>query len=143
MSKLFVFELEGQGKLMKAIRKMPQQVQDDVAAKLEQFVEDTNADQVLNTPVGVSGFLRGGNDFRPDNPNKLEWTLFNTKEYAPYVEFGTGGMVIVPKGLEAYAMQFKGKGIREVNLPARPFFFEPFLRRRKELIQNIKKALLK
>ena len=23
----------------------------------------------------------------------------------------------------SYAMQFKGKGIREVNLPARPFFF--------------------
>jgi hypothetical protein len=24
---------------------------------------------------------------------------------------------------ESYAAQFKGKGIREVNLPARPFFF--------------------
>ena len=50
------------------------------------------------------------------------------KIYAPYVEFGTGGMVKLDDMLElgipsSYAMQFKGKGIREVNLPARPFFF--------------------
>ena len=48
--------------------------------------------------------------------------------YAPYVEFGTGGSVdltdMVELGIpESYAAQFKGKGIREVNLPARPFFF--------------------
>lgn len=48
--------------------------------------------------------------------------------YAPYVEFGTGGRVdltdMTELGIpESYAAQFKGKGIRDVNLPARPFFF--------------------
>jgi HK97 gp10 family phage protein len=48
--------------------------------------------------------------------------------YAPYVEFGTGGSVDLNDMLElgipaSYAAQFKGKGIRDVNLPARPFFF--------------------
>ncbi len=48
--------------------------------------------------------------------------------YAPYVEFGTGGMVnlddMVQLGIPpSYAAQFKGKGIKEVNLPARPFFY--------------------
>ena len=48
--------------------------------------------------------------------------------YAPYVEFGTGGRVNLDDmqqlGIPAsYAAQFKGKGIRDVNLPARPFFF--------------------
>lgn len=43
--------------------------------------------------------------------------------YAPYVEFGTGGLVDIPQGLEDYAIQFKGAGIRQVNLPARPFLF--------------------
>ena len=48
--------------------------------------------------------------------------------YAPYVEFGTGGSVdltdMTQLGIpESYAAQFKGKGIRDVNLPARPFFF--------------------
>ena len=48
--------------------------------------------------------------------------------YAPYVEFGTGGMVNLDDMLQlgipsSYAAQFKGKGIKEVNLPARPFFY--------------------
>jgi len=48
--------------------------------------------------------------------------------YAPYVEFGTGGSVDLTDMIElgippSYAAQFKGKGIRDVNLPARPFFF--------------------
>ena len=48
--------------------------------------------------------------------------------YAPYVEFGTGRLVSLDDMKElgipdSYAAQFKGKGIKEVNLPARPFFF--------------------
>lgn len=51
-----------------------------------------------------------------------------TAKYAPYVEYGTGRLVKLSEmeelGIPAsYAAQFKGKGIREVNLPARPFFF--------------------
>ena len=50
------------------------------------------------------------------------------KNYAPYVEFGTGTKVDLTDMLKlgipsSYAAQFKGKGIRDVNLPARPFFF--------------------
>lgn len=49
-------------------------------------------------------------------------------KYAPYVEYGTGRLVSLSDmeqlGIPAsYAAQFKGKGIKEVNLPARPFFF--------------------
>lgn len=48
--------------------------------------------------------------------------------YAPYVEFGTGGMVKLDDMLElgipaSYAEQFRGKGLKNVNLPPRPFFF--------------------
>jgi len=55
-------------------------------------------------------------------------TVFANAHYAPYVEFGTGGMVdlndMTKLGIpESYAQQFKGKGLRDVNLPARPFFF--------------------
>jgi HK97 gp10 family phage protein len=55
-------------------------------------------------------------------------TVFANAHYAPYVEFGTGGMVdlndMTKLGIpESYAQQFKGNGLRDVNLPARPFFF--------------------
>lgn len=43
--------------------------------------------------------------------------------YAPYVEFGTGTLVRVASDLSEYASQFRGKGIRKVNLRARPYFF--------------------
>lgn len=54
--------------------------------------------------------------------------VLSAAKYSPYVEFGTGRMVDLDDmqqlGIpDSYAAQFKGKGIREVNLPARPFFF--------------------
>ena len=64
-------------------------------------------------------------------------SIFAKAPYAPYVEFGTGRKVDLShlKALgfnDSYAAQFKGKGIKEVVLPARPFFFT-----------NIKKELNK
>ena len=135
----FTFQLVGVNNLVKKLKSVEQGIADKAAFRLQEFVKEVNSDQVTRTPVDL-GPLRSGNDFRG---NKLDWELFNTKEYAPYVEFGTGALVKVPKGLEDYAIQFKGAGVREVNLPARPFFFEPFLRRRKALIQQLKKDLVK
>ena len=48
--------------------------------------------------------------------------------YAPYVEFGTGGSYsgdeIAALGIpETYAAQFKGRSQDRVHLPARPFLF--------------------
>lgn len=62
-------------------------------------------------------------------------------DYAAYVEFGTGTLVNVPKGLEDYAMQFKGKGVKQVNLPARPFLFPAFYKAVAELPTEIEKQL--
>ena len=57
--------------------------------------------------------------------------VLSAAKYSPYIEFGTAGtrtnvdlhdmqQLGIP---DSYAAQFKGKGIRDVNLPARPFFF--------------------
>jgi len=66
--------------------------------------------------------------------------------YAPYVEFGTGGMVklddMVQLGIPpSYAAQFKGKGIKEVNLPARPFFYNAARIGLKNLLGRLKGEL--
>lgn len=70
------------------------------------------------------------------------------KHYAPYVEFGTGRMVdlqhLKKLGIpESYAMQFKGRGIREVNLPARPFFFTTIRRQLKVFLKSIDQKIKK
>lgn len=62
-------------------------------------------------------------------------------DYAPYVEFGTGTSVKIPAELQKFAAEFKGKGIKQVNLPARPFFYPEFFRQRTELPKAIEKTL--
>ena len=68
--------------------------------------------------------------------------------YAPYIEFGTGRLVnledLTDLGLPAsYAMQFKGKGIKEVNLPARPFFFSSMRIELKKLLERLDNTIKK
>ena len=63
--------------------------------------------------------------------------------YAPFVEFGTGGLVEVPNELKEMAIKFKGKGIKEVNLPARPFLYPALIRGRAQYLEKLKKVLEK
>ena len=54
--------------------------------------------------------------------------IFAKAPYSPYIEFGTGRSVslkyLTDLGIsETYASQFKGKGIKDINLSARPYFF--------------------
>lgn len=58
-----------------------------------------------------------------------------TEDYAPYIEFGTGGNVEVPNSFNDLAIQFKGKGIRTINRAAQPFLIPAFL----EESENLKK----
>lgn len=73
-------------------------------------------------------------------------SVFAKVHYAPYVEFGTGKKVDLDDmkqlGIpDAYAAQFKGKGIKEVNLPARPFFFPSVRIELKKLLKRLDKKL--
>ena len=61
--------------------------------------------------------------------------------YAPYIEFGTGGGVVVPTELKTFAMQFKGTTGRKRNFDADPFFYPAVFKQRKELPKRIEKTL--
>jgi phage gpG-like protein len=71
--------------------------------------------------------------------------------YAPYVEFGTGGKRnfsdLIELGIPtSYAERFRGKDIRSVNLPPRPFLFSSArigLLKGLEKIENKIKKLLR
>lgn len=74
--------------------------------------------------------------------------VFANADYAPYIEFGTGSSVSLADMKElgipdGYAAQFKGKGIREVNLPARPFFFSSARVGFNNMLKRIDKKLKK
>lgn len=81
--------------------------------------------------------------------NGLTWIVKagnNTDvKYAAFIEFGTGSFVnqsfLQEFGLVQYASQFKGAGIKEVNLPMRSFLFKNARTEFEKTFQNIKRLL--
>ena len=70
-----------------------------------------------------------------------EVAVYDSVHYAPYIEFGTGNLVSVPDELKEIAMEFKGRGVGQVNLPARPFLYPAFVKEQPVYIRNIKNVL--
>lgn len=67
--------------------------------------------------------------------------IFSAVKYAPYQNWGTGGLVQVTPEFSELAMQFKGKGIRQVNIPATGFLTIPYSEEAKEYPKRLKKGL--
>ena len=136
----FRVKTDGFKSLEKRLEGMSKEVIEQVSASINDNIFEINKEQIAKTPVD-DGFLKGNNNFEVSQPTYKE--IFNNADYSVYVEMGTGGLVEVPKELTEYAMQFKGKGIRQINLPARPFFFAPFFKRRTKIMRDILKVLSK
>lgn len=64
-----------------------------------------------------------------------------TEFYAPFIEFGTGGNVLIPNGFTDFASEFKGAGVRTINRSAQPFLIPAFLEETQKLKEEIKKTV--
>jgi len=95
----------------------------------------------VNKEVGLGGGLRAAlhSTFAKDGLGGK--VSVDTVDYGPYVEFGTGNLVDVPQGLKEFALQFKGQGIREVNLKPQPFLFPAVEEERPKFLDKIRKIL--
>lgn len=133
--------LKGMDKLQKAIDSKNKALITGIDNEMKATVVEINSKQVSRAPIDT-GKLRQSIDWKKEA--NLNYTLLTQgmgAKYAPYVEFGTGGMVEIPKGLESEAAQFKGRGIRKVNMKAQPFFFSPFFEEKNNLLKRIQKLL--
>ena len=112
-------------------------LEDEIARTTQDIADDARANS--NTSV-KDGFLKAS---IIGESKELHGEIRADKHYAPYVEFGTGGKVDVPAGVEGFAINFIGKGIKEVNLRPRPFLFPAFFSNielmKKRLIEKLKK----
>jgi HK97 gp10 family phage protein len=111
------------GEVEDALLKIESKAVSKVAVDTGALKQSIQSTPVKQTKTKVSGGVKVGAD------------------YAAYVEFGTGTRVKVPAELTKYAEQFKGKGVKEVNLQARPFFYPEFFKQRDELPKSIEKTL--
>jgi len=106
------------------------------------MVEDTTAsvaheieaDAKRLAPV-KDGFLR--NQIFTQEVDPLNYEIVAGAYYSAYMEFGTGGLVEVPEEMKEIAIQFKGKGIREVNIMPRPFLYPSFVKGRKQYLEDL------
>ena len=131
---------------------------DKLAKKLQKFGEEGNMELQAITkinalemqttakqkaPVNKAENVTGG-DLRQSiqiaENTPYSYTVFTNLFYAPFVEFGTGGNVDIPKGWEEIAAQFKGKGIRKVNISAQPYMYPAFKEQTPKYIKDITTA---
>jgi len=121
------------------LKGMSEAVQDAITISTNDIYAE--ADAKISTITDLGGLKAGLNKDVIYEKNVTIGEVEVRKNYAAYVEFGTGTLVNVPAGLEDYAIQYKGKGVREVNLPARPFLFPAFAKAALELPKEIEKQL--
>jgi HK97 gp10 family phage protein len=116
--------------------------------EMEKLVEAEIADTALRIERRAAqwapkdmGFLH--NSIKAERYAALQWQVSAQVRYAAFVEFGTGGLVDIPAGLEEYARKFMAPRPvkREVNLPARPFFFPAYRAESAELDKRLKTIL--
>ena len=134
-------KVKGIEELIKKINKLPTDIKNDVKSEIE-YTADKIVEDAVNAVRVDTGRLKQSIGNYPKNGG-LNYIVNVDADYAAYVEFGTGTKVIVPTELKDYAMQFKGRGEKQVNLPARPFFFPAYFKNRDKLIENLKKILVK
>ena len=142
------FKIEGLDALIKRLGKLPIEIEKEVAEEVNASALSiqNKAKKSVAANSTDNGTLLGSIQLVSVLKDKrILYTVGSRLKYAPYVEFGTGGTVNVPAGYEDFAIQFKGKGIRKINLRPRPYLipaFEseiPILRKNiQNVIKNVK-----
>jgi HK97 gp10 family phage protein len=138
------FNKQSLNTFFKYLKNLENDVADYVRAEIEDSMLAIETDAASDVPVDT-GNLKNSIQSTPIKVNKNEIIggVEVGAEYSPYVEFGTGTRVKVDSELSAFASQFKGAGIKEVNLPAQPFFYPAVYKQRQELPKNIERTLKK
>lgn len=119
-----------EAKFKKPIDKIEAFLKAEIAATVEDIADDAR----VRVPVDT-GLLKGSIE---SQSNELKGTVGASKHYAPYIEFGTGGLVDVPAGMEDFAMTFIGNGIKQIDLKPRPFLFPAYFANIAKLTERIK-----
>ena len=136
-------EVKGINTVIANIRKYGKEAEKDIEGVTELVARniEKNAKQ-----LAPANFGKLGQSIQAVKETPLNWRIEAggvLAPYAPFVEFGTGGLVDVPNELKEQAIKFKGKGIKQINLRARPYLYPAYLRGKTEYLDKLKKVLNK
>ena len=133
--------IKGLDKVYKDFAKLSQEVHKKVGLVTRENAKEIAVDASQRAPKDL-GDLHKNISYEKDG-NTFNYKIFAREKYSAYVEFGTGGMVKVPNELKEIAIQFKGKGVKEVNLPARPYLYPAFVKGRQQYLEDLNDLLNK
>jgi HK97 gp10 family phage protein len=104
------FDIVGINKVMDTLHKFNKQTQIELKEEVGASALKIQSDAKRNAPVNL-GTLRQSIYLNSEIKSEYQYkfTIGSSASYAPYIEFGTGGKVLIPKGFQSYASQFKGK----------------------------------
>lgn len=126
---------------MRAFRKWTERTTAEERAKLQNLVASSGHEITLtakrDAPID-NGDLRSRTvpSFSSDG---LTYNVEVNVNYAAYQEFGTGKFVRILPGYADIASQFRGRGLRKVNLKAHPFLYDNFERVNKAFLKELNK----
>jgi HK97 gp10 family phage protein len=136
-------EIKGLNSVLANIRKYGKEAEKDIEGITELVARNIEKNAKNYAPAN---FGKLGQSIQAVKDTPLNWKIEAggvIAPYAPFVEFGTGGLVDVPNELKDQAIKFKGKGIKQVNLRARPYLYPALLQGRTEYLEKLKKVLEK
>lgn len=137
MAKKRVLGLDKLQKSFKTYEKQIDSKADAVVLAGAMFMATTAKQIAMSKGVHDNGTLIQGIDFRKIAYKR--YVVFSSEFYSAYHEFGTGGEVNIPRGWEDVARQFKGKGIKRINLAPRPFFYPAYKEAKKQVLKDLRK----
>jgi HK97 gp10 family phage protein len=141
MADQILFRIEGLDALITRLGKLAPEIAKEVAMEVNASALAIQS-KARRDVVVDNGILRNSIQLKEVNTgDKIMYTVGSRLKYAPYVEFGTGGTVNVPAGYEDFAIQFKGKGIRKINLRPRPYLIPAFESEIPVLRKNIQNVI--
>lgn len=133
--------IKGLDKVYKDFAKLSQEVHKKVGLVTKANAMEISADARKKAPKDLGKLAQGISYEKVDDT--FNYKIFAREKYSAYVEFGTGGMVKLPSELKELAIQFKGKGVKEVNLPARPYLYPAFVKGRVKFLDDLNDLLNK
>lgn len=130
--------LKGLAKTLKALEKFGQRIDKKVDAITEANAREIEVKAKQRAPVDLGKLRQSIGVVRR---TEKSYSVVANAPYAAYQEFGTGNLVNVPPELADIAVQFRGRGIKQVNIPPQPFLFPSFVSQRPEYLKDLEDLL--
>lgn len=106
------------------------------------FDEATKMAQIAKVKAPVDfGTLQNSINWQKETD--LKYNVGTKIPYAPFMEFGTGGLVNIQSGWEEMARKFIGKGVKQINLRPQPFMYPAYLAGKKTFSKQLKLVIKK